>query len=393
MGASPLHGRKTNRFNRAMPRGSTQHKLLKLRMAHGLLIGWRTADEACPPPGPSAVRFFLRYAGARRPGVSFGAMSDGIPGARDDDPEDVADKLGIAQAMWARGERSDALTWLRRAAEAASDAEADMRALELAKAASALAPLVAVQPAAPAAQAAAPAAPAAVKAAPAKAATAPAVTPAAVKPKPQTQPPPGARAATTTTRLGALPPIRPLGQAPPNAPAKSRPATVPATPAAKKPDSMRPPEARPHAVAPPPSHPPDDRATMEPVTADFEDDGDEATHQIQLPPARPETDFESTATHQVVDMAALRGVSKVEPVVETEVAISVSEPPRTTIEPSPLPLAVGVRVRIRVDEGGRLVVTPDRDPTGPSSNDAGIAAILTPAHPDDDLRSLFYLVR
>ena len=62
-----------------------------------------------------------------------------VPEPRDDDHEEVSDKLSIAAAMWARGDRADALSWVRRAAESASDVEQDMRALELAKAASELA--------------------------------------------------------------------------------------------------------------------------------------------------------------------------------------------------------------------------------------------------------------
>ncbi|MGZ3421681.1 MAG: hypothetical protein ACXVEE_27645, partial [Polyangiales bacterium] len=65
-----------------------------------------------------------------------------IPEPKDDDPEDVSDKLSIASAMWARGDRADAVNWLRRAAEAASDADLDLRALELAKMASELTALV-----------------------------------------------------------------------------------------------------------------------------------------------------------------------------------------------------------------------------------------------------------
>src|SRR5205807_4752409 len=87
--------------------------------------------------------FFLfgrswRRFGARRPVGSVylcPSMSTGIPAPRDDDPEEVSDKLSIAAAMWARGETADAISWLRRAAASAADAEADDRALELAKAA------------------------------------------------------------------------------------------------------------------------------------------------------------------------------------------------------------------------------------------------------------------
>src|ERR1700722_17831760 len=62
-----------------------------------------------------------------------------IPPAKKDDTEDVAWALSTAEAMFARGDRGDALKWLRRAAEAASEAQADDRALELAKAAADLA--------------------------------------------------------------------------------------------------------------------------------------------------------------------------------------------------------------------------------------------------------------
>jgi hypothetical protein len=69
-----------------------------------------------------------------------------IPPARKDDSEDVAWALSTAEAMYARGDRSDALKWLRRAAESASEAQADDRALELAKAAADLATIVGPTP-------------------------------------------------------------------------------------------------------------------------------------------------------------------------------------------------------------------------------------------------------
>lgn len=61
-----------------------------------------------------------------------------IPKVRDDDPEDVSWALSTAATQFARGDRAEALKWLRRAAEAASEAEHDKRALELAKAAAEL---------------------------------------------------------------------------------------------------------------------------------------------------------------------------------------------------------------------------------------------------------------
>ncbi|WP_437581046.1 hypothetical protein [Sorangium sp. So ce887] len=58
-----------------------------------------------------------------------------IPPPHDEDDEDVHWALSTATALWGRGERDEALRWLRRAAEQASDANADLRALELFKAA------------------------------------------------------------------------------------------------------------------------------------------------------------------------------------------------------------------------------------------------------------------
>lgn len=59
-----------------------------------------------------------------------------VPEAKPGDPEDVSWALSTAEAMWARGEHAEGVKWIRKAAEAASDAEDDNRALELAKAAS-----------------------------------------------------------------------------------------------------------------------------------------------------------------------------------------------------------------------------------------------------------------
>ncbi|MDI3287582.1 hypothetical protein QHF83_29990, partial [Polyangium sp. 15x6] len=78
-----------------------------------------------------------------------------IPAPKDDDDEDVHWALSTASALWGRGERAEALRWLKRAAEQASDADKDMRSLELFKAAADIAPLLAAAPApAPAPQAA-----------------------------------------------------------------------------------------------------------------------------------------------------------------------------------------------------------------------------------------------
>jgi hypothetical protein len=68
-----------------------------------------------------------------------------VPEPKPEDPEDVSWALSTAEAMWARGDHSEGIKWVRRAAEAASEAEKDSRALELAKAAADLAGLISRQ--------------------------------------------------------------------------------------------------------------------------------------------------------------------------------------------------------------------------------------------------------
>ncbi|WP_437650626.1 hypothetical protein [Sorangium sp. So ce362] len=72
-----------------------------------------------------------------------------IPPPHDEDDEDVHWALSTATALWGRGERDEALRWLRRAAEQASDANADLRALELFKAAAEVAQKIAAIDAVP----------------------------------------------------------------------------------------------------------------------------------------------------------------------------------------------------------------------------------------------------
>jgi hypothetical protein len=68
-----------------------------------------------------------------------------IPPALATDTEDVTWALQTAEALWKRNERTDALVWLRRAAQAAGEAEHDDRALELAHDAAELAEWIAAQ--------------------------------------------------------------------------------------------------------------------------------------------------------------------------------------------------------------------------------------------------------
>jgi hypothetical protein len=71
----------------------------------------------------------------------------GIPPVLESDAEDVAWALQTAEALWKRSERVDAIVWLRRAAQAAGEAQDDDRALVLARSAAELAEWLATSPA------------------------------------------------------------------------------------------------------------------------------------------------------------------------------------------------------------------------------------------------------
>jgi hypothetical protein len=158
-----------------------------------------------------------------------------IPPAKKDDTEDVAWALSTAEAMYARGDRFDALKWLRRAAESASEAQADDRALELAKAAADLATVVGPTPSmvpppppprasqAPPA-AAAPPTPSAPPPAPVPVIPAPPPTQ-PMLPKPSQPPPPVAAAPAS--------PARPQAARPAGAPLPARGAVPAAAPTPK----------------------------------------------------------------------------------------------------------------------------------------------------------------
>jgi hypothetical protein len=60
------------------------------------------------------------------------------PSALADDGDDVRWALETANAVWSQGDKRAALSWIRRAAEAAAEAGADMRAVHLAKSAAEL---------------------------------------------------------------------------------------------------------------------------------------------------------------------------------------------------------------------------------------------------------------
>jgi hypothetical protein len=71
---------------------------------------------------------------------------NGIPAAQDTDVEDVIWALETAEALWNRNERGDAIVWLRRAAQAAGEANDDDRALALAREAAELTEWIARAP-------------------------------------------------------------------------------------------------------------------------------------------------------------------------------------------------------------------------------------------------------
>ena len=64
-------------------------------------------------------------------------MSD-LPSAESADPDGVQVALRAAHTLWSRGDTAESLKWLRKAAESASDEGADLRSLQLAKAAAEL---------------------------------------------------------------------------------------------------------------------------------------------------------------------------------------------------------------------------------------------------------------
>jgi hypothetical protein len=183
-------------------------------------------------------------------------MEAPIPPPRLDDDEDVHWALSTATALWGRGERVEALKWLRRAAEQASDVNADKRALELFKAAAEVANQN-------------------------KAAAAAAV-PAETPPPPPARPPPPPARPPPVPQAG---PPRPGSVFPP--PPAPRPPSVPAPPPAHAapgptiPGAPRPPLPVRSAPPPPPGSAPVPQARSAPPPAPMR------TPLQVTPPARP----------------------------------------------------------------------------------------------------------
>ncbi len=149
-----------------------------------------------------------------------------IPQPLDSDEEDVHWALSTATALWSRGESSEALKWLRRAAETASDAEDDDRALLLFKAAADVTAFLATAAAQPPPSAPAPAPVQPVQSYAPQQAQAP--QPVHAPPRPiagQAGARPPSVPAPRPSGGGQRPPSVP---APPAPPAPPRPASVPA---------------------------------------------------------------------------------------------------------------------------------------------------------------------
>ena len=160
-----------------------------------------------------------------------------IPNPLPNDDEDVSWALSTAGALWGRGERAEALKWLRRAAEQASDVNDDVRALMLFKAAAEVAQSGASTPPPPPSSSVAPP--------PASSAAPPAMAPSSFPPStPQAStPPPRKPPPSLPPRAVAPPPAAPSRSAPP-------PRTTPPAAARPVPSSGAPPPATKPSRAP-----------------------------------------------------------------------------------------------------------------------------------------------
>jgi hypothetical protein len=145
-----------------------------------------------------------------------------IPPPVDDDPEDVFWALSTATSLYKRGEREEALRWLRRAAETASEQNADARALVLMKAAADLVGPPATPPP-PLAAPARPSTPPPLPKRPAAAAP-PAPRPPSVPAPPPLPPRPPSVPAPPAPR--AAPPVPPPAPSKPALPKRERTATL-----------------------------------------------------------------------------------------------------------------------------------------------------------------------
>lgn len=175
---------------------------------------------------------------AKGDSVAENDTDEPIPPPIATDPEDVSWALSTAEAMWSRGDVAEAVKWLRRGAEAASEAEADERALTLAKAAANLSTRVGRRTTSSASHPSASAA-AMLEATPQAAAAAPSTppSPASARPPGSARPPLPAVTPSrgVTSSSGLIPrvssPLAPRSEPPPSARPASVPSRAPSVPA------------------------------------------------------------------------------------------------------------------------------------------------------------------
>ncbi|HEY2370361.1 MAG TPA: hypothetical protein VGH87_28390 [Polyangiaceae bacterium] len=285
--------------------------------------------------------------------------SSPIPAVRDDDPEDVSWALSTAATQWARGDRVEALKWLRRAAEAASEADKDARALELAKAAADLSTPSMPPPSRPP-----PSRPPPI--------VTPKAPPAAVSSRPIVPPPaPSSRPAAIAPRPApSKPPPQPPKQTAPPKKASTKPPAAGKSAAddTSKRGAVKPrPEMRPRAPLP-----------------DEKTDTHVVTEVTRLDAKSPHQDAESWPTESMgaEELDKLHENEQVYGTERTRIgqpAYRPSDPPPGQV--APFEASQAVHVIVWRDGDGRLRVAP----RGTTVSAVTIEALLVAPSPDVDL--------
>jgi hypothetical protein len=294
------------------------------------------------------------------------------------DSEEVGWALSTAEALLGRGERAEAIKWVRRAAEQASDDGADDRSLELAKAVGELAALVASAPPPPP-EAPAPPAP-----------EAPAPPPAAAEPERVSTPAPASRRASTL--ISGPPPAPPVEAAPPPPPpppplVASEPARA-ADPALADLQRKAPPlPGGARASVPPP---------IPPLPPASEKSGDVVAALAELSSASPKP--------PAVDE---RPASQAPPAVSTQMpslvatqeppAVATHEPPAVAAPSAPAQAVPTAHDALPLSQAIKVIVAPLSGPaarvfradTGVHRPAGSFEAILVALSPDADMASIF----
>ncbi len=261
----------------------------------------------------------------------------GIPPARDTDAEDVSWALQTAETQWKRNERADALIWLRRATQAAADANDDDRALELARSAAELAEALAAEK-----QELEPPAP-------------------VRRPRPPESIPPISVSVDDVDIVLSMPPLSlddtDVQSLPPSAPPQGSPA-MPAIP--KAPGLPRQAVASPKAVATTPKRP--HEAPANAPRAETEADSPPSGHRFPLPPQfrsqlGSATQIGSMGEQADDDASTLYPAAPAEPAAPPEPPQN-EELPRKSVPPRPAPRATATAVRAPASAPGPHGDTP-----------------------------------